>query len=328
MNFHTVLVIRSNSVSDLRMEIAARALKAAGYQVKILSEVPYYELAQEDLIICQRPGDSMCGLLREGVKAGLPVVVDMDDDFSQIPADNPSYKVIGPANFAYHQILKYTIEEATILTTPTPVLAERYKRGTWTIPNAWDDQNGNWKLPKVKHAGTRFGWIGTTTHRDDFELCRESLLLFLAGRPDCSIVIGADEKLYKHFYHIPESQKLFIPGLSAEEYPCFYSYIDVLLIPLKDTRFNQAKSDIKCVEAGAGRAAWIASPMPMYKAWGGGGMYASEPEAWTVALQEMAKPCTRQLLADQGYDVAQERSSTVVGAEWVKIADELLGVKR
>jgi glycosyltransferase involved in cell wall biosynthesis len=88
------------------------------------------------------------------------------------------------------------------------------------------------------------------------------------------------------FDGISESRRLYLPAASAEDIPYVLSQFDILLLPLEDTIFNQAKSDLSVVEAGVLRLPWIASPIPAYKEWKEGGLLAEMGE-WCESITRL-----------------------------------------
>ncbi len=59
--------------------------------------------------------------------------------------------------------------------------------------------------------------------------------------------------------HTPHNQ--FTPTCDYEEYLALLGQCEISLMPLEDTPFNRAKSDLKFIEAGACRVASLASPV-------------------------------------------------------------------
>ena len=115
-----------------------------------------------------------------------------------------------------------------------------------------------------------------------------------------------------------------MPGVPYDDYPLIYRYIDILVVPLRDTHFNRAKSDIKLLECGASRTPWVASDIPFYSEWGAGGRIVKG--GWVTPLRELIDSVQlRKELAEQGYLKAMTRTSEVIGRDWVQLADRMLG---
>ncbi len=325
--YKSILFIRSNSVSDFRIEFAMRHLERAGYDVEIISETPFYKVSQFDLFICSRPGNEMVGLLESVLDAHKKLIVDLDDDFNSIPIHNPAYPFIGPGHPTFLRNLGNLLHRpGTLVTYSTAELERRYHKEGIVIPNAWDCENELWNLPKEKHSGINLGWSGTNTHREDFKLVEAGLRRVLHERDDVNLVISNDFELYNKFNDIPNSRTRFIPGLPFKDYPAIFKYIDILLIPLRDTHFNRAKSDIKLVECGASRTFWLASPLPFYESWGVGGRIVNDDVWYENIMYALDNPLHRQTQTGLAYKQAQSRTSEIMGAKWVAIVNELLGM--
>lgn len=331
--FISILVIRCNGVSDLRIDFAARYLDRAGYHVEMISRVPYYKLSQHDIFLASRPGPEMCDLLMQALDAGKKVVLDMDDDFFTIPKHNPSYTYVGAGNPNFHMLLKKLLKRVTLVLS-TEEVRSRYGMGGEIIPNCFDEENFRWELPKDRSRGMRrIGLTGSNTHVNDFKLIQHVLLRLARERKDVQLVIGNDPAVYHLFDEVPEGQKLFIPSLTYQLYPYYFRYVDILAVPLEDTIFTRAKSDIKLVECGAARIPFVASPLPFYGAWSGvpcalspGIICENEADKWYEALTfliEDLEICKQ--MGDNGYKKAHaERTSAIIGKMWVNIIENMV----
>ena len=288
----------------------AAELARRGHKTKVL---PIYELvnvpaADFDIVVFQRPVYPLANLIAVAKENGAKIIVDLDDDFLGIPETHPGrQQYAGPE--AIHNLM-LALGSCDALVVSTEEMRKRYGgktvKRTVVIPNGWDATNMLWKA-RLPHDTINIGWCGSLTHREDQELIRNPLLRLARERADVRIVIGADEAFYKSF-KLPESQKVFIPGVTYPDYPAMLAWFDILLAPLKDTEFNRAKSDIKLVEAGARGIPWVASPLPMYCGWMVGGMFARLEAEWYGVLKRLLdNPELRADLGKEGRDRAAFR---------------------
>ena len=326
-NYKSVLAVRANAVSDFRIDLAARHLSKAGFEVEVITQVPFYKASQFDIILCCRPGISMIEFLKVCLLAGKRVVVDLDDDFNAIPKHNPAYNYTGAGHATYlYELKKLLNYPGVIVTYASAELAKRYKVDGVVIPNYWDEENPNWYIPKRTHPDyVTLGFSGTTTHREDFNIIEPALKKVFNDYPHLRFVSQLDDSIYTRFLDLPEERKLFIPPLLYIDYPLMYSYIDILLVPLRDTHFNRAKSDIKLLECGASKTPYVASDMPFYHDWGVGGGLVKTTD-WDVALPSMVEnwnPEVRQELGEQGHTKALTRTSAIVCNKWIELVEEL-----
>lgn len=322
--YKSILIIRANAVSDFRMEVAHTLLSEAGYDTRIITEVPFYMAGQYDTILCCRPGDTMLELLKVSLMAGRRVIIDLDDDFTSIPSHNPAYKFTGPGHPTYLTELKRMLRNPGVLTTyASPELIKRYRVDGVVIPNYYDDANPLWQEAKPARDTVNIGFSGTSTHREDWKLCHEAVKRVMRERPNVKLVVNVDTFIYEQFGEFPEERRLFIPGVPYNDYPLVYKHIDILLIPLRDTYFNRAKSDIKMVECGATRTAYVASDMPVYREWARGGLLAGE-NGWYEQINRLVDSAEeRKKYADDGYEHARERTGSVVGRKWVDLIEKV-----
>lgn len=321
--YKSILFILSNSVSDFRLTLAAKWLSEWGYNVEVTTSVPAWLSTYHDVIVVGRPCLELLPILDMWIKAGKNVVIDMDDDFMAIPRTNPAYPMIGHGRPGYMKGLAETIKKAAVLTVTTPEVAIRYGREAVIIPNCWDETNRLWQS-NMGHNTVNIGWVGTQTHWEDFQLVKDALLQVLSERPNARVVIGLDDKLYKLFESLPEDRRMFIPGLPYEIYPVFYQYTDIVLAPLLDNYFNRAKSEIKLIAAGAASRAWIASPMPFYREWEVGGVFADTQEQWKEKILMLVDNNEMRLCdGSAGHDKALTRTSEIIAREWQILVDRL-----
>jgi glycosyltransferase involved in cell wall biosynthesis len=87
-----------------------------------------------------------------------------------------------------------------------------------------------------------------------------------------------------------------------------YEYFDVSLVPLKNTKFNNCKSDLKISEAGFSKTAVIASNVTPYKQvieHGVTGILVKDKGEWKEAIESMTMPEANRL-ANNLYDYCVE----------------------
>ena len=325
-SYKSILCIHANAVSDFRIDLAARHLERAGYDVETITYVPFYKASQYDLIICCRPGIDMIEFLKVCLIAGKPVVVDLDDDFNSIPKRNPAYVYTGAGHPTYLMNLRQLLLQPNVTTTyASPELVNRYKVDGRVIPNYWDDENLNWERGDPKRDGLiNIAFSGTATHREDFNIVEPAIKKLLDEYENLRFVVQLDEQIYKRFVMYPERQKLFLPPLPYNEYPLSYRYFDIMVSPLRDTRFNRAKSDVKLIECGAAAIPYVASALPQYTDWGVGGLTVDDA-GWEGALRALIESEElRRELGQAGYVKALDRQASVVCKKWVELAEELL----
>src|SRR5579859_5715969 len=231
-----------------RLGVAAMGLRRRGHRVSpllpgastIVEGCGLYVFSSAQL------SDEALNLMTRCRQTGARIVVDLDDDFHHMPPDHPGYKTLGPGNPANLRRLERAIAEADLLIASTPVLAQRYgacARRTIVQPGGWNDANPLWDRPAPRRSTLNIGWAGTTSHRSDFDFIWPALARLVRDVPNTQLVIGGDPALYESLTAVPETRRLFLPASSYEDYPYLLSHFDVLLAPLRDNPFNEAKAD-------------------------------------------------------------------------------------
>ncbi len=339
--------------TPIRLGVPAGALRQLGYKVHLFHGFAQTHLKDHDLAVFCRPFDrDAARAIAAYVRAGIPVIVDIDDLFHAIPPHSPAYERVGPGNPAALKLLEQSIAAADRVTVATPGLAEAYRplaRSIAVLPSAWSraqwEQGGISLTPALPHGegGSRgaihcapspaphppavvLGWAGTPTHRVDVQEMRAGVLRALEQRPQARLVIIGDPGVYQVFKTLPAAQCTYRPGVPFGQYPKLLAEFDVLLAPLEDNTFNRAKSDLKLLEAGICGIPWVASPLPAYRDWGVGGVFAATPEEWEQALLCLIDDAElRRRLGAEGRAQAETREISHIVRLWEALIEEVIG---
>ena len=122
------------------------------------------------------------------------------------------------------------------------------------------------------------------------------------------------------FENLPESRRIFLPQISHEDYPYLFSQIDVLLAPFRSIPFNQSISDRRLMEAGIKTIPWIATPIPSYREWKVGGVFASDLQEWNDQLHKLINDRTlRESLGIAGRNRAELREVDRLTPAWLDL---------
>ena len=238
-------------------------------------------------------------------RQGLVCIFDVDDlIFDPTISDEiPALRLLAPDEVTLWRqgIDRYrtTLEACDAFIGSTPMLVERAAKVTG-LP-AYHFANGvgialarrsdvELKRPR-KDGPLRIGYLsGTTTHDEDWFSIEPAVIEVLDQLPDVELWLGG---------HLPESDALKrfgarvirLPFVSWLELPAILRDLDVNVSPLApDSRFNEAKSAIKWLEAALCATPTIASPtLPFRDAISDGntGLLASTHHQWTEALTRL-----------------------------------------
>lgn len=248
-------------------------------------------------------------------RAGVAVVIDVDDDFAAVDPANPAYAGTHPVTSPDHNFrwLAEACRIADLVTVTTPALARRYgAHGRVAIlPNripaaVLDVPKGYVAAPR------RVGWAGRVdTHPRDLQVvgaainrvCRDHALRFVNVGPG-----GVRRQLALD--HDEQATGLVPPW---EWYPTIADNIDVAIGPLAATRFNEAKSGLRLLEASALGIPCVVSPSADNVRLHGLGMgvVANKPKDW---YREVAR-----LVTDDGwYREVASRSKEAASGETIE----------
>jgi glycosyltransferase involved in cell wall biosynthesis len=167
---------------------------------------------------------------------------------------------------------------------------------THVVPNALDD--GILALaselirrpPKVDAGFVTVGYgSGSRTHDADFGLVASALLSVMRRHPQVRLVIHGPLDLPPKFQRF--SDRVFqIPFLQGDDYLRALASWQINIAPLEDSLFNEAKSNIKYIEASIlGVASICSGTAPFREAieHGRTGMIADTSQAWEEALTQL-----------------------------------------
>lgn len=260
-------------------------------------------LADADLLLLRSVGDPRAIRLMEQVRAaGVPCVIDIDDDLWNVNPCNPSYAMLGTEEYyqdapngervpvwvkgdvygGFHgspdipfdpernlktlDKIRYGIEMADLVTTTTERFAGHLRtmnQNVAVLPNPVDTTM--WKVGRMPRPGFRLLWQGGDSHLLDLMLIGQAVVQFLLDHKDAIFVTcgWVPEKFRKA---IPPGQHEHYEWQPAIAYPWLVMTLgaDHGLAPLTGHKFNQHKSSIKWEEYGAMGVPCSASKVPPY----------------------------------------------------------------
>lgn len=239
---------------ELRIELINGNVTAAAYK----------KFPSISVFIVQRTAFSNISyadqFLRDCKAHNIPVFVDLDDAMSLLDKSHSQYRLQQPSLRAMNRI----IESSRELWCSTVAIAETYPGITTRViqntvdPRLWPESSRK----AATREGVRFVYMGTQTHAKDLDLIISALDIVYMSVPNSFTltVIGVAK-------HVPARPyiKTLAPVGDDTIYPRFTQWFtknstefDIGLAPLLNTPFNQAKSDIKCMDylmAGCGAVA-------------------------------------------------------------------------
>lgn len=265
----------------------------------------------------------------------VKIIADLDDSFWDIPKHHVAYEFLGQGsqNLRSMERIFKLVDKIVVSTEPLKkkILERCGRDDIVVIPNVCNVSNPYTAFKRPSEY-VRFGFSGTITHREDFKLIKSALVRFINDHSNAQVVIGADAMVYRTLDGIAEKQKLFIPAYPYSLYPLHLSYFDVMLIPLIKDNFNDAKSDIKLLDAVSNQKPFIASDVTPYHPYNEGdpstwaGIIAgNNPDDWYSAMAYMMSWQNRFAFVSAGEVIKKEKSVAMSSALWKKVILEVLG---
>ena len=208
-------------------------------------------------------------VLRLRDKYGFKIVVDFDDDWHLTP-DHYLYNIYQETKAS--EIMQQWVVESDAVTVTHDRLAQKVyplNKNVHVLPNAIPKE-GQFLAKKIPSDVTRLFWAGGVTHAKDIELLRGPVQRF-SGLPVQMVMGGYSKNSTEHqrmasaYTNGGKLPHDLIESLPVNDYYYAYSKCDIALIPLKDTVFNQNKSNLKILEAANVGANVIVSNVHPYK---------------------------------------------------------------
>ena len=180
---------------------------------------------------------------------GFKIVMDLDDSL-HIP---PGHMLHSMFEKVIREDLKWFLERADLVTTTTPALQKelsQYNGNVHVVPNGLPFDEGQFLITKDRYSKSELVWAGSETHKQDLaQLPKFGKKLTLCGfRRDKEILSSEQWTEIKDGIQ-PDS---IYEGIRPyETYMDSYNGHQIAIAPLVDNTFNNAKSNLKILEAGA-----------------------------------------------------------------------------
>lgn len=218
--------------------------------------VNWIHMKMADVVFVQRPWHaSAMEVIRLAKEARKPVWVDYDDDLTCVPLDNPSHdEFMKPQT---QMVIRNALMEADVVTVSTKTLQAKLQTLTTPekvrlIPNAWDDYAFPMEEAPAPGKEKRIVWRGSATHQKDLEEIKDQVIETVTALPDYTwVFMGYLPWRFQGI--IPRDKFIYYPMQPMERGFAYFETLKLLnaqlgIIPLSDSPFNRAKSDIAWME--------------------------------------------------------------------------------
>jgi hypothetical protein len=273
-----------------------------GVEIVESNEVNWNILSKVDLVFMQRPSNATHLAMLQMVKDNdVAVWLDYDDDVYNVPMDNPSYGHYSKAK----PILAKCLALADAVTVSTePIKTSFGLDKAVVIPNAFNDYRWNIDAP-VKPRKKLIYWRGSNTHTKDLSTYTEDIIQIALLNPDWHwLFLGPYpwmlEGKIKNIIHQDNMDLIKYMKLIKEVGPA------INIVPLHDSPFNRAKSNIASLEA------TYAGALTLGPAWEGWKLNAGNytPKTFKQELQKLIR------LTDKEHQAKLEVARTLMEANY------------
>lgn len=315
--------------SELRFGSLVQELHRRGYQVAITTRAEDLTQESHQYAIFSRPhfSEELTQAVLQSKVKGAKIIIDLDENFFTLPPEVDNYSSLSAENPSVATRLNAVLEKADLVTVPDEALVEVYNsktRRVEQIPFGWDDTNPMWHKAIPPRTAPKIGLLANHTQPSDLSALGDSLQQICKTNPELLIGIVAGLAVYEKLAGIDEARKFFIPPGNLADYPFLLADFDLLLFPLADIPYNRSKSDLALLECGARKVCWVASPVPAYRAWEKGGLFAASPTEWREAIETLLhSPSQREQLAKEGHRKALERTTNRMAEKWLELLQSL-----
>lgn len=244
------------------------------------------QIGAADTIVLNRPLEAgVAEQIRLWVAEGRRVVVDLDDCFDTV---SPDHQIAGRYTTEH---LHLACKTATVVTCSTPALAGRYGYGHGEVLRNRIPAEYLSIQRRTRIYGDEpmwVGWYGSLgSHPNDPAAAGSAVGAVLNGTAVRFMFVGPpdDGPRLREIFGLRED--VIAPGyVSMQALPGVLAELDVGIVPLEPTLFNEAKSGLKGLELAAVGVPVVASPTGEYMrmAREGGCVVAADFGSWDSAL--------------------------------------------
>lgn len=317
-----------------------------------LEEIPAQlpTILSHDLVVVVRRirNDATTAVIGAARQRGLPILFDADDYIFD--------PWILPYVEAFHTTMNQTkalrfmddvgacLDLCDYFTGSTAYLAERAAalgKNSFVIRNGFNSAQLALSRLTVEQRTfrrgheTRIGYFsGTRSHQADFRVGYPALMRVLRGHPQVRLTIVGhlDMNAFPGLAPFLDQIEL-LPSRHWSELPATIAGVDINVIPLELTPFNEGKSNLKYYEAGLVQVPSIASPTRILHdsiTHGHNGLLARTTEEWYDGLTELiARPDWRRQMGQNALEhVLQTYAPDVVGVEAIAAYRQILCLHR
>lgn len=289
-----------------------------------------------DLIIVQRPLDnSMTSLIKQAKRQGIATIVEIDDDFSMVHTQNIAHEHMHGNAATGARWVEEAAKIADHVTVSTPQLTKYARHGRFSVlRNCVPDNIFDVEAQKREQKWPRIGWSGTVqTHPFDLQETKGTLGPILKANGLPFNVVGDGKYVALNLGLDPETEVYATGWVDLSMYYQYLkSFVDIGIVPLEMSPFNEGKSFLKGLEMAALGIPFVASPTREYlllEAYGIG-KTAKTPGDWRRHLQRMIdRTSETERIAAEGRDRIREQFTYRTAApQWIEAWEKAIDYRK
>lgn len=255
--------------------------------------------------------------IEEAKKLGQTVIIDTDDHFEELPEDNLAFVTTDPQrnpdNNRKHLIDTYSVADGIIASTK--FLQQRmleYNDTVHLVPNSLDPKTFMYRMDFSGNKPT-IGWVGIMMWRvnDLVEVSAPiKTIIEQNGLKFHHTGIMLDRpKWAAEALNIDPEKMTGFTGARPQYYSNVFMPIDIGIVPLHPSPFNEAKSNLKGLEYALSGIPFIASSTQEYRdlAESGAGRIAKNNKEWLKHLKQLLDPEVREIERQKNYKIVVEK---------------------
>lgn len=294
-------------------------------------------LTDADLIIIQRPlHNSFASVIRQAKRQGIATIVELDDDFDATSKHNVAYDNMFSYSHSNVNWLKEACLEADHVTVSTPALEKYAPHGRVSVLRNYVPESIFDITPRYERnvEPFRIGWTGSTqTHPTDLQVTKGVIGQTLKNNGLSFGVVGdgAQVQSFLKLSSLTPFKKTGWVGLD-QYYEEIVKMMDLGIVPLELSNFNQAKSHLKGIEMAALGIPFIASDTREYQrlAAYGVGKTARNPGEWRRHIQRWIDRPEQMIRDAKNYRDKIEAEFTYEqnAHEWVDVWEQTVAYRK
>lgn len=323
------------------VEVVAPRRRELSIQMRRDGSVAHVDLPPDiDVVVFQRITHGWLANVVDALRErDVAVVIDVDDDLTSIHPGNAAFQALHPSRVGTHDSatgrphmhswnhLTEACKKATLVTVSTPTLLKKYAvhgRG-YVLRNYLADHYYG-----VRHVDSdTFGWPASLhTHPNDPDALGNAVSRLVSDGFRFGVI--GDPTGVGHAFRL-DSDPVGSGVVDLLDWPTAIAHLGVGIIPLADTKFNDAKSWLKGLELSAVGVPWLASPRREYVQLHGlgAGLLVDRPRGWYAQIKRLLVSSSwRTELAERGRVAASELRLRDNAWRWLEAWEHALTIQR